>query len=176
MKAHVAKMRELDIQGENPGLHLLLNHSEEVVRGYAQTRIVISELRTEEISDEADSLFREIKDFLVEHELPRLRVLFIASAIVSACGLVLLAIHPHKQGVGWKVGVAASVTLLVLSFMSMPQSMWGHELTLETKVTSQSFWAVNKDRIWLLIIGGIAGIVSTLVAQLLSHLITNWSR
>jgi hypothetical protein len=168
MKAHVAKIRELDLQGENPGVHLLLNHPEEV-RGYPQP-VVISELRTEEISDEADALFREIKDFLAEHELPRLRMLFLTPAIVSACGLVLLLTHPYKQSVGWTAGVAACVTLLVVCLM--PQVMWRNELTLETKLNSQSFWAVNKDRILLLIIGTILGIGGTLVGQFLSHLIT----
>lgn len=171
MKAHVAKIRELDLQGENPGVHLLINHPEEV-RGNPQTRIVISELRTEEISDEADALFREIKDFLAEHELPRVRMLFLAPAIAFACGLVLLATHPYKQSLSWTVGVVACITLFVPCLLAMPQSMWGNKLSLETKLTSRSFWAANKDRILLLIIGTILGVGGTLVGQFLSHLIT----
>jgi len=170
LKAHVPKMGELDIQGENPGLHLLLNHAEETIKGNPQTRIVINELRTEEISDEADALFREVKDFLTEHEQPRVRKLLLVLAIVPAGGVIWFATHIYKyrenvSALGLVACISGFALLLIMSLNSPFQ------LTLESKLDSQSFWAVNKDKIWLLIIGAIVGIASTLVTQFLSRLI-----
>ena len=129
---------------------------------------MINELRTEKISDEADALFREVKDFLTEHEQPRVRKLLLALAIVPTVGVIWFATHPYREDV-WALGLIACISLFAtLLLMSLNATF---ELTLESKLDSQSFWAVNKDKIWLLLIGAIVGIASTLVTQFLSRLI-----
>lgn len=51
-----SKIKDLDIRGEKPGLHFLLNRME-VVPGGPSTPSISNELRTEEISEAANALF-----------------------------------------------------------------------------------------------------------------------
>jgi hypothetical protein len=50
-----SKIKDLDIRGEKPGLHFLLNRKEAVPG--SSTPAIFSELRTEEISEAANALF-----------------------------------------------------------------------------------------------------------------------
>ena len=50
-----SKIKDLDIRGEKPGLHFLLNRKEAVPG--SSTPAIFNELRTEEISEAADALF-----------------------------------------------------------------------------------------------------------------------
>jgi hypothetical protein len=66
MKTYIgSKVRNLDIRGERPGVHFVLNQKE-YPPGSA-TPAIFNELRTEEITDEADAVFLKIKEFLVAY-------------------------------------------------------------------------------------------------------------
>src|SRR5712691_11093534 len=69
MKSNVGSIvKDLDIRGENPGVHFLLNQRKRAEGSSVGT--VLNELRTEEITDEADALFLKIKEFLNQHSRP----------------------------------------------------------------------------------------------------------
>jgi hypothetical protein len=67
MKKHVGpRITALDIRGENPSVHFLLNQKEILPGGPGAppTASFFNELRTEEITDDAEALFLKIKEFL----------------------------------------------------------------------------------------------------------------
>src|SRR5258708_24399876 len=69
MKRNVsARITDFDLRGENPGVRFLFNQTEVVRLSPAPRQTTFSELQTEEISDAADSLFYNVKDFLVSHQ------------------------------------------------------------------------------------------------------------
>jgi len=67
MRANIGtKISVLDIRGEKPGVHFLLNHTEYTPGSSAPT--IFNELRTEEISDSAEAAFLQIKELLSAYE------------------------------------------------------------------------------------------------------------
>jgi hypothetical protein len=91
MKAHIGtRIKNFDIRGERPSLHFLLNQKEQMP-GYS-TPAAFNELRTEEITDDADMLFFRIKEFLVERQQPSVRIPLIALGIISMGGIFWFAL------------------------------------------------------------------------------------
>src|ERR1035437_1139198 len=78
-----SKIKDLDIRGDTPAVHFQLNQNE-VVRGTPTP--AINELRTEEITDEADLLFLKIKEFLQERQRPQVRVPLLVVAALFCIG------------------------------------------------------------------------------------------
>ena len=142
MKSHTGeRITDLDIQAEHPAVHFLLNQSQ-VVKGSPSTVLVYyNELRTEEISDEADALFYRVRDFLVSRTAPRFRISYLIPAIIAAVGCIVAA------GTG------------------------GNRLVLETRSNSPSFLRQNKNGIIMLIIGACIGGVVTIAGQWLTRLL-----
>ena len=67
MKEHLgARIKELDIHSTSPGVHFLVNKTE-MTSSVPQTTIIFHELRTEETTDAADTLFYKIREFLNLH-------------------------------------------------------------------------------------------------------------
>jgi hypothetical protein len=156
MKDHGGSVvKNLDIRGENPSVHFLLNRTE-VVQG-TPTPSIFNELRTEEISDGADLLFLRIKEFLEEHQRPTFRSTFLVPMIVSFVCLCALAFHQREVTVPWLLGVFACAGILVPSIIG---SFWSvNRITLEKRSLTLTFWKRNKDDIWLRIIQAFAGAI-----------------
>ena len=91
MKANVgSRIRSLDIRGERPGVHFLLNQKE--YEPGSPTPAVFNELRTEEISDTSENLFLRVKEFLTEYQRPN-NTRFLIPAIAALVGAYLLTAH-----------------------------------------------------------------------------------
>jgi len=94
MKEKLApRIKDLDIRGENPGVHFLFNQTEISNAFNPPARVSFNELRTEEVTDGADSLFYKLKDFLVAHQQPNARKGFVVMAVVCFIGALWFAVH-----------------------------------------------------------------------------------
>jgi hypothetical protein len=170
MKEHVgAKIKNLDIQGEEPGVHFLLNRSGVVYAGTTPQLSVFNELRTEEIADHADALFFKVRDFLVAHERPYVRIPFAVLGGIAciACVVFLLnieALKQHGQSIG-TLNTELMVFVGVIIGSALMAPLMSNCISLETKRNSRSFWAVNREKIFLLIVGGIIGSLFTILTH-----------
>jgi hypothetical protein len=155
-----ATVKSLDIRGENPALHFLLNQKG-TIEGSA-TPAIFNELRTEEITDEADFLFLKVKEFLEERQRPRFRLSFLIILIASVVGLFVSVLKPHASHERPFVFLFCVVVLVG----SIVGTTWiDNRITLEKRVNSPSFWLRNREdfakhaitSIMSLALGGIAG-------------------
>ncbi len=151
------RIDHLEIHGEQPGLHFVLNKSEQSKTSPPST-LVFNELRAEEATNEADALFFRIKDFLSDYQRPYVRWIFVVLAMVSVIGLVVFmsrhlntsppvpAPGPRNEAVSWSLQfeflgwIAATVGFPILAVASI-----GNYLSLETRLNSPSFWVRNRE-------------------------------
>ena len=136
----------------------------EAVQG-SPTPHIFNELRTEEISDEADSLFFRVKEFLEEHQRPAFRPTFLVPMILSFVFIWVVAFHQREVTVMWLLGLFACTGLFVLSAIG---SFWFvNSITLEKRSLRLSFWKRNKDDIWLRIIqAGATGVIGFILGRM----------
>jgi len=148
MKDHIgSKIDNLDIRPEKPAVHFLLNHKENILG--SSTPAVFNELRTEEITDEADTLFLRVKEFLVDHERRRVRTPALVVALVALLGIIWFSatnLVPNGQG-GTAIhptpGFGICFVLLLVSLVIGLNV--GNSLSLETRINSPSFWARHRE-------------------------------
>src|SRR5438309_7737753 len=99
MKMHIgARVRDLDIRGERPAVHFLLNSKEPVYTGTNVSVAVFNELRTEEVTDDAETLFFRLKDFLESRQHPTVRwpwLLLAAMSFAATIGCIVYSAHQH---------------------------------------------------------------------------------
>jgi hypothetical protein len=135
------KVKDLDIRSESPSVHFLLNQQEAVQGSPAPA--VFNELRSEEISDEADSLFLEIKDFLQQFERPVVRWPFLVLALTTFAGAFLLLPWPIPPSGNppWTSLLCVVVALIVF----VPAIKVDNFIVLDRRVDSPSFLVRNKD-------------------------------
>jgi hypothetical protein len=94
MKEKLApRIKDLDIRGENPGVRFLFNQTEISNAYNPPVRVPFNELRTEEVTDGADILFYKLKDFLVAHQQPKVRIEFVVMGVVCLIGALWFAVH-----------------------------------------------------------------------------------
>jgi hypothetical protein len=172
MKSHTGvRIADLDIQAEHPAVHFLLNQSQ-IVKGSPSTMLVYyNELRTEEISDEADNLFYRVRDFLVSHKAPRFRVSHLIPAIIAAVGCVIFAAFDYQVFKNGQIPLGFLVSLLALGSFLVTSTLGGNELILETRSNSPSFLQQNKNNIIMLLIGACIGVAGTIAGQWLTRLL-----
>jgi hypothetical protein len=167
MKAHVGiQIRNLDIRGENPGVHFLLNQKEYIPG--SSTPTIFNELRTEEITDAADVLFLHVKELLSEYQR-RNPMVYAGPAMILLTLMALLAATSPKW---WPsafrthfVVVGGCLSLTTLAFISATAKVSGNCLSLESETNSPSFFARNREdfarhfvtSLMSAIIGGIVG-------------------
>jgi hypothetical protein len=177
MKRHSgSRVHNLEIHGEQPGLHFFLNQSEHT-QGYDPSiTIMFNELRAEEATEEADALFFKVKDFLSSHQQPQVRPRFVLFAIVAFVGMLMLSILNREaimisvDRVAWwfvavlLVGVPTSLGSLLMAFRI------GNYLTLETRLDSPSFWARHQDAFAThAVTAAISAVVGGIVGWLVGH-------
>jgi len=164
-----SKIKDLDIRGDNPTVHFLLNQKE-VVQG-TPAPAILNELRTEEITDEADLLFLKIKEFLQERQRPRVRVSLVVLAVLSCIGLFASQLYylshpPPSQKASF--GVLICLPLMMVS-------IWGattidNRITLEKRANSPSFWVRNQeDFAKHAVTAGISALTGGFVGWLIGH-------
>jgi hypothetical protein len=165
MKANVGiKIKDLDIRGENPGVHFLLNQKE-YTPGSSVPQI-FNELRTEEISDPADALFLQVKELLSEYQR-RNPMAFAGPAMVpfTLTGLVVV-FSPRWWASGFRthfVVLGGCLSLITIALISAAAKVSGNFLCLESRVNSPSFFERNKEdfakQAVTAVIGGIVGLI-----------------
>jgi hypothetical protein len=172
MKSHTGeRITDLDIQAEHPAVHFLLNQSQ-VVKGSPSTVLVYyNELRTEEISDEADALFYRVRDFLVSRTAPRFRISYLIPAIIAAVGCIVSVVLDHEAFQNRQVPLGFLVCTLASVGFFVAAGTGGNRLVLETRSNSPSFLRQNKNGIIMLIIGACIGGVVTIAGQWLTRLL-----
>lgn len=147
-------------------MHFLLNQSE-VIKGSPSTMIFIyNELRTEEISDEAETLFYKVRDFLAEHKAPRLRMSFVIPAIVAAAGSIVFFGLDYEVFKNGQISLRFLICLLAAVGFMAASTQVSNQLRLETKLNSPSFWARNKEAFAT---HAVTSIISGFVGWLIGH-------
>ena len=168
-----SKVKELDIEGEKPGLHFLLNHSEPML-GSPGSKNVFNELRTEEISDDADILFFKVREFLTERQRRRVRVPLGFLAIVGFAASCFFVSRNYEVPAHGEPIIHGSLGLLVSVLVTIG-SMIGalnvsNYLTLDTKLASPSFWIKHKDEFAShAVIAGMSTLIGGLIGWLIGH-------
>ena len=163
-----SKIKDLDIRGDNPAVHFLLNRKE-VVQG-SSAPAIINELRTEEITDEADLLFLKIKEFLQERQRGQVRASLLVVAALSCIGFFVSVLHHLYQPLPQKApfGVLISLPLMVVSFAG--SIAIDNRITLEKRANSPSFWVRNReDFAKQAVIAGISALMGGFVGWLIGH-------
>jgi hypothetical protein len=170
MKEYVgSKIHDLDIQGYEPGLHFLLNQTE-TIPSNPTSKIAFHELRTEQITDDADALFYRVNEFLQSHQQKPVRMPFIYIAIVAFAWCVILSLN-NTAVVNGQLAIHASVPWFTSFIIMIGSLVWAgyirNYVSLETKANSPSFFARNRDElvrqaiiaVFSLVVGVIVGLV-----------------
>ncbi|SRR6266851_1831273 len=144
MKANVgSKISDLDIRGEKPGLHFLLNQKE--FAPGASTPAIFNELRTEEITDEAEALFFKVKEFLDPcQRSTRTSTVVLTIAIACLIGAFVLARNSATGQVHMTPPIVISLVVVIVCLFFRLAINRNH-LLLETKLNSRSFFARNRE-------------------------------
>jgi hypothetical protein len=101
------------------------------------TPAIFNELRTEETTDDADNLFREVKDFLLAYQRPNPALLI--PALIALLGFAFMsATAAASQGMAGCLIVSALCLILGLAYSQ-------NRLPLETKLNSPSLFVRNRD-------------------------------
>lgn len=159
------RIKDLDIRGDDPAIHFLLNQKE-AVQG-SSTPAIFNELRTEEITAEADVLFFRIREFLEERQRPLVRVPFVGIAVISfiltVCTLVR-NVQPSHVPV-WSI-VFFAVTILAI----IPALYNDNLLTLEKRANSPTFWVRNReDFLKHLVTASMSAVIGGIIGWLIGH-------
>jgi hypothetical protein len=147
MKDHVGiKIKNLDIRGENPGVHFLLNQKEYTPG--SSTPQIFNELRTEEISDPADTLFWKVKELLSQHERLNPGAFAGPAIILLMLTAILLAFSPRWWASGFRthfVVVGGCLFVMTLVLISAAATVKANCLSLESEANSASFFVRNRE-------------------------------
>ncbi len=145
MKQHVgARIKEFDILGEHPAVHFVLNRSETLPG--STTPYVFNDLRTEEITDDADILFFNIKEFLITRQRPRFAKPFAILTIIAVIGLVYVIVRAPRGADVSRVSLLEIIFFVVLLVGSIAAGgSAGNFLTLDSRLNSPSFWAKYRE-------------------------------
>jgi hypothetical protein len=171
-----SRIKNLDIRGERPGVHFLLNQKE-YPPGSA-TPAIFNELRTEEITEGAEALFFKIREFLYAHQRPSNTrfVIPAIAALIAAFGLTVYStvarvLHGQQSDLPSTFppiplkSVAAFIAAAVF-FVILGVANSQNHLILETRRNSPSFFVRNRDELFK---QGIIALMSGLVGWLLGH-------
>jgi hypothetical protein len=176
MRQHVEKprLKFLDIRGENPGVHFLLNKTEELLGypGAPPQKIVFNELRTEDTTDEADNLYFRLKDFLASHEAPKLGPLYTIAAFVVLMGGIFYIASTHAGAKEIVFRPVDDVVLLgtVASFLFLLMAGPRNYVSIETRRNSKTFFVKNREEFGKhSVTAGISSVIGALVGYLVGH-------
>jgi hypothetical protein len=174
MKQYVgSRIKDISILGENPKVLFLLNKAANVPgRDGTVLAQLFPELRTEDATDPADSLFYAAKELITAHQQTVFTPLvFIFGVFLSAC-LLVLGIHGFKTGSGLPI-----VWIALGAFELIFVMMWsnrGHYLTLDTRLESPSFFQKYKEEFGKqAVTAALSGLVGGVIGYLFGHFLKN---
>ena len=172
MKSTVGpRIKSLDIRGERPGVHFLLNQKE--YPPGSTTPAIFNELRTEEITDKGEDLFLRVKEFLAEHQRPsstRFLIPAIAGLLGAAC-LVAYGVAIALQGQRFRIGLGL-VGCLILSVLPTVLGVANAQnyLMLETRLNSPPFFVRNREEFAKqAVTAGIGAVIGGLIGYCIGH-------
>lgn len=172
MKGHVlSPIKHLDIRGEDPAVHFVLNQVIKV-EGSSYGSSLVNELRTEEVSEAAEVLFFKLEDFLSEKQRPWLRIPF---AIVSAVGLLLAIVGIGRESVTHsdKLPVLCGIGLLIFGIFGMLSGSVTNYVTLEKRIDTPSFWLRNREAF---AVHAITALISAIIGGVVGYLLGRLTR
>jgi hypothetical protein len=176
MKNHLgAKLKYLDIRGENPAVRFLFNQTEAVKGSVEQAQTTFNELRTEEITDAADALFYKMQNLLEKFRRPTARKDFIAGAIVSVAGMFWFLFHnavTDEQGRFVHVDAPVRAAICFVAMMLfVSRGANTNFMTLEMKRNAASFWIRNREDFAK---HGVMTIISNVLALIIGYLLGHY--
>lgn len=176
MKKYIGpRVKDFNIRGDNPKVHFLLNKAEQVptsTPGQFMTQL-FPELRTEEATDAADSLFLAAKDFFQGHQRTALTPAVLIFSIIALAFTLLLGIQgvaKHDPSVTPALGIMWLSTAFMLLVFILIWSNRGHSLTLDTRLESPSFFAKNREEFGKqAVTATISGLIGAAIGYLFGH-------
>lgn len=178
MKHYVGRrIVSLDILGCNPAVHVLVNQTEQArvnaTYPYPPGEQRFNELRTEEVSEDAEALFFRVKDFLNRCQssvVPDVFLVVLVFFSIPVAVLLGMTYGLNHNQVDWMTTIVGSFVVVFLAFMILLQR--GNYLVLDTKLESPSFFVRYRDEfarhaITTVISAIVAGIVGYLVGHFL---------
>ena len=173
MKTNIgSKVTNLDIRGENPAVHFLLNQKE--YPPGSTTPAIFNELRTEEITNEADALFRQIRELLESFQRPT-GTRFLIPAVLGLIATLLLVVYAatsallagHQPILHASVFVCIGITI-IFTILGIANSQ--NRLSLEKKLDAPSFFVRNREEFAKHgVISLISVIIGVVVGYFLGH-------
>lgn len=170
MRAHIgSKISDLDIRGESPAVHFLLKQREHP-QG-SSTPVVFNELRTEEVSEQAEILFLKFKEFLVSKQQPRVRISFLMVSVVAFfCAAVLQARYAVATGDSSRVTFGFLACFFAGIGAMVPALYFRDYLVLDRRIDSPTFFMRNREEFGRhAVTATISGIVGVLIGWLVGH-------
>jgi hypothetical protein len=172
MKQYVgSRIKNFNIRGENPSVHFLLNKAENVPSsnpGQMATQW-FPELRTEEATDAADSLFYAAKELVIAHQQTVITPLVFIFGVFLCVGLLAVGIQGIKTGN--RSLPALWIVLGAIDFIFI--LIWsnrGHYLTLDTRLESPSFFQKYQEEFGKQAVTAIiSGLIGGLIGYVFGH-------
>jgi hypothetical protein len=174
MKKYIgSRVKDFNIRGDNPKVHFLLNKAEQVpssTPGQFMTQL-FPELRTEEATDAADTLFFVVKDFLKGHERTALTPPFLIVSIIAMVLTLLLGFQGLADpSVTPALGIVWLFAAFLLLLFILIWSNRGHSLSLDTRLESPSFFARNREEFGKqAVTAAISGVIGGVIGYLFGH-------
>jgi len=137
-------IRDFEIHGTGPSLHLRLNRIE-VVDSTPSTRTTtwFNELRSDEATDEADNLFFRAREFLTKRQRSKVHWFPFSLAILAFCAafarLTVIYQEFKQTSLYGLIGILAGSALLIASLKS------SNRICLETRANALPFWRKYKE-------------------------------
>jgi hypothetical protein len=148
MKQYVgSQIKDFNVRGENPKVHFLLNQAEKMpshTPGEVMTQW-FPELRTEEATDAADSLFYVVREHLQAHQRTPLTPAVWIFSIIAIVVTLYLGIEGFRSAHSGQPSEPSSLPFLwlfasgVMLVIILIWSNRGHFLSLNTRLESPSF-------------------------------------
>ena len=180
MKQHVgSQVKDFNIRGENPKVHFLLNKAEQVpssTPGQMMTQL-FPELRTEESTDAADTLFYVVREHIQAHQRTPLTPAVWIFGIIAIAVTLYLGVEGFRSAHSSPQSVPSSLPLLwvlvsgVMLVIIMVWSNRGHFLTLDTRLESPSFFQRYKDDFKK---QAVTALISSLIGGLIGYLLEHY--
>jgi len=144
----------------------------EETTGDSSRQVFFNELRSEEITDAADSAFFRVREFLKEHETSSYRWQFIVIGFISFVCVILFMRSSSDDIVGGEKIIHAApgwiISGIVLLFAIIGAMYKRTYVTLETRIDSPSFWLKNRERFATHVVtSAISGVVGYLIGHFL---------
>jgi hypothetical protein len=156
------RVKALDIRGENPSVHFLLNKKEMTPVG-AQVQVeVFNELRTEDLYLASEVLFLRVWEFLNARQLPYLiRPGFIILSAAAGTTIFVMGVkgqfgQPPFSMKMFVLLIGLVFTFVISALLSVPVN---DSIYLKRRAESPSLWQRTKDDVFVRSVATILGVV-----------------